>query len=98
MVTQTKNAGAVTLETMMSRLEALGDESIRKIYARQGAGDRQFGVLRGDLRGLAKKIKTNHPLALQLWGTGNADARSGPPRPRPVGFPPSPLPLDRIRP
>ncbi|MCI0586706.1 MAG: DNA alkylation repair protein [Planctomycetes bacterium] len=75
MTPQTKNAGAMTLETLMSQLESLGDESTRRIYARQGGGDRLFGVRMGDLRGLAKKIKTNHPLALPLWGTGNADAQ-----------------------
>ena len=29
----------------------------------------------GDIRSLAKKIKTNHTLALELWGTGNVEAR-----------------------
>ncbi len=40
-----------------------------------GAGDNQFGVRRGDVRKLAKRIKTNHELALALWETGNIDAR-----------------------
>jgi 3-methyladenine DNA glycosylase AlkD len=32
-------------------------------------------VQRGDVRKLAKKIKTDHGLALALWETGNIDAR-----------------------
>ncbi len=39
------------------------------------AGDNQFGVRLGDIRKLAKKIKTNHELAIALWETGNIDAR-----------------------
>lgn len=27
----------------------------------------KFGVILGKLRGLAKKIKTNHCLAIELW-------------------------------
>lgn len=64
----------MTFEEVFAQLEAWGSESFRGIYARQGAGENQFGVKMGDLRGLAKKLKTNHPLALQLWASGNADA------------------------
>jgi 3-methyladenine DNA glycosylase AlkD len=35
----------------------------------------QFGVQMGDIRTLAKKIKTNHELALKLWETGNFEAQ-----------------------
>ena len=51
-----------------------GSAGVRQIYARHGAGENQFGVTLGKLRGLAKKLKSNHPLALELWATGNADA------------------------
>lgn len=34
-----------------------------------------FGVKRGDVRVLAKKLKTNHELAKALWETGNIDAQ-----------------------
>lgn len=64
----------MSFEEVYAQLEAWGAENVRKIYAKQGAGENQFGVLRGNLRGLAKKLKTNHPLAMQLWATGNADA------------------------
>ena len=64
----------MTFEQAFAQLEAWGSDSVRAIYARQGAGANQFGVKMGDLRGLAKKLKTDHPLALQLWATGNLDA------------------------
>ena len=65
----------MSFEDVFAQLEAWGSENIRKIYARYGAGDNQFGVTLGNLRSLANKLKTNHGLALQLWATGNADAR-----------------------
>lgn len=65
----------MTLEETLSQLETLGTEKMREFNKKHGVGDNQFGVKMGDLRGLAKKIKTNHTLALELWDTGNIDAR-----------------------
>lgn len=65
----------MTLEETLSQLKALGNEKVRAQNIKQGAGENQFGVKLGDLRNLAKKIKTNHELALLLWETGNIDAR-----------------------
>lgn len=59
----------------MARLQALGNEKIRAQNAKNGAGENQFGVKMGDLRILAKEIKTNPALAKELWATGNIDAR-----------------------
>lgn len=69
-----------TLEETLRQLEALGDAGMRAQNAKSGpmgsgAGDNQFGVSRGDVRILAKKIKSNHELALALWKTGNIDAQ-----------------------
>jgi 3-methyladenine DNA glycosylase AlkD len=64
-----------TLEETLRQLKALGDEGTRAWTLKNGAGDNQFGVKRGDVRTLASKIKTNHELALALWKTGNLDAR-----------------------
>ena len=64
-----------TLEETLRQLEALGDPAVRAQNAKRGAGDKQFGVKLGDIRALAKKIKTNHELALSLWKTGNVDAQ-----------------------
>jgi len=71
----------MTVKEVLAQLESLGDEARRKYNTRTGpdgtpgAGDNQFGVKTGDIRALAKKIKTNHELALQLWKTGNLDAQ-----------------------
>ncbi len=65
----------MTVEETLEELRSLGDERMRAQNTRYGARDDQFGVKRGDVRALAKKIKTNHELALALWDTGNIDAR-----------------------
>jgi 3-methyladenine DNA glycosylase AlkD len=65
----------MTLKETLKQLESLGDEGIRAHYTKNGAGDNLFGVKLGDLRVLAKKIKTDHDLALALWKTGNIDAQ-----------------------
>jgi 3-methyladenine DNA glycosylase AlkD len=65
----------MNLKDALAKLEALGDEKRRAWNARNGAGKNQFGCATGDIRTLAKKIKTDHALALQLWKTGNIDAQ-----------------------
>ncbi len=60
---------------ILKQLEALGNPTVRERNARNGAGDNQFGAKLGDIRKLAKTIKTNHELGLELWATGNVDAR-----------------------
>ena len=42
---------------------------VRAHNTKYGAGDDQFGVKHGDIRVLAKKIKTNHEVAMFLWET-----------------------------
>lgn len=64
-----------TPEQVLAQLEALGDEGVRESYAKGGAGKNQFGVPRGEIRKLANKLKGDHALALELWKTGNIDAR-----------------------
>lgn len=65
----------MTLKDVLAQLEALGTEKMRAQNTRHGARGAQFGVKRGDLKALAKKIKANHPLALALWDTKNIDAQ-----------------------
>ncbi len=65
----------MNLKEALTQLEALGNEKMRAQNTKHGAGDNQFGVRRGEVRKLAKKIKINHELALALWETGNIDAR-----------------------
>ena len=65
----------MTLKETLKQLEALGNAKVRAQNAKGGAGDQQFGVSLGDIRVLAKKVRTDHPLALSLWKTGNVDAQ-----------------------
>jgi 3-methyladenine DNA glycosylase AlkD len=64
----------MTLEEALRELEALSDEKVRARNAKHGA-ENQFGVKLGDIRKVAKKLETDHELALALWETGNVDAR-----------------------
>ena len=66
---------ATTVKEALAQLEALGDERVRAQNRRSGAGDNQFGVKLGDIRKVAAKIKSGHGLGLELWETGNVDAR-----------------------
>ncbi|MCI0521723.1 MAG: DNA alkylation repair protein [Chloroflexi bacterium] len=59
----------------MQQLEALGTEQNRKVYRRHGAGENMFGVSYANLKDLRKRIKSDHALAVQLWASGNHDAR-----------------------
>ena len=57
-------AAPMSFEDVFAQLGAWGSENTRKIYAPHGAGANQFGVSLGNLRALAKKLKTDHELAL----------------------------------
>lgn len=65
----------MTLQEAMQQLEALGNEKVRARNRKLGSGENQFGVQMGDLRKVAAKLKRDHALALELWDTGNLDAR-----------------------
>lgn len=62
------------LKEVMAALKAAGNEKVKKLEVRKGAGENQFGVQSGDIRALAKKLKGKTELAAELWKTGNADA------------------------
>jgi len=64
-----------TFAEVMTDLEAVGTEQARKIYARHGAKPPMFGVSYANFKVFAKKIKVDHALAVQLWDSGNQDAR-----------------------
>lgn len=64
-----------TVNGILARLESLGDAARRKHNAKAGAPANQFGVKLGDIRAIAKEIKIDHALALQLWATGNVEAQ-----------------------
>ena len=60
------------LDEVMAELRALEDERIGAVNQRHG-DDHAVNLTR--LRAVAKRIKKNHPLALQLWDTGDSAAR-----------------------
>ncbi len=61
---------------VMQALEQAGTAQTRKTYMRHGVQGEIFGVLTSDLKALQKKIKKDHALAVQLWESGNYDART----------------------
>ncbi|TKG89034.1 DNA alkylation repair protein [Puteibacter caeruleilacunae] len=65
----------MTLQETLAELKALGNERMRKQNLKNGSGDNQYGVRMGEIRKLAKRIKVNHELAMELWETENIDAR-----------------------
>ena len=65
----------MTSNEALAKLEALGSEKVRAQNAKSGAGESQFGVSLGEIRALAKDVRTDHALGLALWETGNVDAQ-----------------------
>src|SRR3990172_1099061 len=60
---------------VLAELNKMGTEQNRKVYARHGVGPNMYGVSYANLGALKKKIKVDHGLALDLWASGNHDAR-----------------------
>ena len=76
------STSTTSVKDVLAELESLGDEKRRQFNAKVGrdgiAGvplNKQFGCKTGDVRKLAKKLKTNHELGQKLWKTGNMDAQ-----------------------
>lgn len=65
----------MNLVAVLRELEALGTEQTRKTYRRHGVAGEQYGVPYAPLGKLAKRLKTDHALARELWASGNHDAR-----------------------
>lgn len=61
---------------VLTTLKKLGKPQIVTVYRRYGVGDNVYGVLTSELQKLKKKIKADHALALDLWKSGNAEARA----------------------
>ena len=57
-------------DDILAEFEASGSERLRAQNARHGVDQRQFGVKMGDIRAMAKRIKKNHPSAMDLWSRG----------------------------
>lgn len=59
---------------IVAELERLGSPSIKKVLMKHGAREPFFGVKVEDLKKIQKRIKVDHPLALELYATGISDA------------------------
>lgn len=64
-----------SVSEVMAELKKKGSEQTRKTFARHGAPDDMYGVKVADLKVIAKKIKGNQDLALDLYDTGHCDAQ-----------------------
>lgn len=68
-------AQTITAHTILDTLQAKGRASTRAIYARHGLpADRVYGVSVADLKIIAKSIRGQQALALDLYATGIVDA------------------------
>jgi 3-methyladenine DNA glycosylase AlkD len=64
-----------TVASVMAELKKKGSEKTRVMYARHGMTTKNmFGVSMADLKVIAKTIKGQQTLALELYETGNSDA------------------------
>ena len=63
-----------TVEETLDALERCGSAKVREMNSRHGAPENQFGVKMGEIRAIAKSIKFNHELGLELWESGNVEA------------------------
>lgn len=61
-----------TRDEVMAELAELEDARIREVNERHG-DDHAVNLTK--LRAVAKRVKKNHPLALELWATGDSAAR-----------------------
>lgn len=62
-------------QELFEQLQSLANEQRKKTYLKDDPNYTGFGVLAGELRKIAKKIKQDHQLAQALWASGNSDAR-----------------------
>jgi 3-methyladenine DNA glycosylase AlkD len=76
-----RNGVMTTTQALLTELEAAGSAQTRKTYARHGIGEAQYGVSYAALNALEKQVKRekqparDHQIALELWASGNHDAR-----------------------
>jgi 3-methyladenine DNA glycosylase AlkD len=63
------------LKDVMAALKAKGSEQIKRILTKHGAPASLLGVRIGDMKPIAKQIKGDQALALELYATGIGDAQ-----------------------
>ncbi len=60
---------------VLDHFQSVCNDQIATIYSRRNPAVRTLGVRFGDIDKLAKKIKKDTPLAVELWETGILEAR-----------------------
>lgn len=65
----------MNVEDILAKFKTLGKPQTAAIYKRYETGDNVYGTLTSEIAKTAKKIKVDHALAMELWNTGNAEAR-----------------------
>jgi 3-methyladenine DNA glycosylase AlkD len=65
----------MTVAEILTELKQFGDERTKNTFKKHGAKEPLFGVKVGDLKMILKKTKKNHKLSLELYASGNSDAR-----------------------
>ena len=65
----------MTAAEIMEQLKPLGSESYKKVMRNHGIPEPFFGVKIAELKKFQKRIKKDYQLALDLYKTGNYDAR-----------------------
>jgi 3-methyladenine DNA glycosylase AlkD len=63
-----------TASEILDELKTLGDESTKRTLLRHGAVEPIYGVKIQHLKVIQKRVKKDHQLALELFGTGCSDA------------------------
>lgn len=63
------------VDKILKQLLDMGDPQIVKVWQRHGAGDNLYGVSLVKLKDFSKNFKKNTDLSIDLWKTGNLDAR-----------------------
>lgn len=64
----------MTVQEIMTYLQANGSDGIKKILLQHGVKEPFFGVKVEHMKVIQKKVKTDYQLAKDLYATGNADA------------------------
>jgi 3-methyladenine DNA glycosylase AlkD len=64
----------MTAAEVLDELRSMGNESTKKVLMKHGAKEPFFGVKVEDLKKIVKRVKKDHPLALELYDSGVSDA------------------------
>ncbi len=60
---------------ILATFKTLGKPQTAATYKRYECGENVYGVLTSEIAKIRKQIKVDHALAMNLWNTGNAEAR-----------------------